>query len=190
MCQAGRATLAIRTDATRPLAARCAIKRKEASGVRTKADGSYRVVMPAGNGFEYNLIAHDGEYGEWRQWANGLSESMETKPGQTVSDFDLTLTRPATVRSKVAGDAGRSLREREVRAAASDGRENRYYDPTVRVQDDGTFELKYIRPGKHHVQVSPFWLSAKDAPAGTSAEIELAEGEIRDGIELKAPDQQ
>ncbi len=158
--------------------------------VRTKADGSYRVVMPAGNGFKYNLIAHDGDNGEWRQWANGVSEPLETKPGQTVSDFDLTLTRPATVRGKVTGDAGQSLREREVRAAASDGRENRYYDPTVRVQDDGTFELKFIRPGKHHIQVSPFWLSAKDAPAGTSAEVELAEGEVRDGIELKAPDQQ
>ena len=52
--------------------------------VETKEDGSFQVVMPAGNDFEYNLIAHDGKYNEWRNWANGVSGKFGA-PSQVIA---------------------------------------------------------------------------------------------------------
>ena len=152
---------------------------------KTKEDGSFRVVMPAGNAFEYNVIAHDGKYGELRKWAGTVTEPMKTKPGQKIEDLKLTLTRPATVRGKVTADGGRDVSKRKVRAHAADLRGNRYYDPTVNVNKDGSFELTGIRPGKHFIQVDPFWLSAANGPEGTSVTVEVEEGETIEGIELK-----
>ncbi len=150
----------------------------------TKADGSYRGVMPAGNEFVYNLIAHDGEYQQWRNWGNAVSEPLRTVPGQRIVNFDFTLTRGATVRGRVVSEGDRVVGAREVRAHAADLRENRYYDPTVKVEDDGTFELKFIRPGKHFIQVSPFWLAAADGPKKTSQLVELKADEVLEGVEL------
>ena len=48
---------------------------------KTDADGKYRTVMPAGNWFQYNLMAHDGDYQEWRTWANGVGKPMFSSPG-------------------------------------------------------------------------------------------------------------
>ncbi len=157
--------------------------------VKTDKDGAYRVVMPASNQSSYNLIAHDGDYQEWRQWANGVTDPLRTRPGQQLADFDLKLTRPATVRGRVIAGPDKALVDVKVRAAAADLRENRYYVPTVKVNRDGTFELKFIRPGKQDIQVSPFWLSPGQAPAGTSHLVELAEGEVLEGVELQATQQ-
>ncbi|HEX4073585.1 MAG TPA: carboxypeptidase regulatory-like domain-containing protein, partial [Planctomycetaceae bacterium] len=154
--------------------------------VKTKADGSYRVVMPAGNGFTYNLVAHDGDYRQWRKWANGVSEPLTTKPNQHFDRFDLKLTRGATVRGRV-DTGGHVVGAREVRAAAADRRENRYYDPTVKVHADGSFELKFIRAGRQEIQVSPFWLDAGNAPQGTSVTLDLKAGEVVEGIRLQVP---
>jgi beta-lactamase regulating signal transducer with metallopeptidase domain/thiol-disulfide isomerase/thioredoxin len=154
--------------------------------VRTKADGSYRVVMPAGNGSTYNLVAHDGDYRQWRKWANGVSEPLKTKPNQHFDHFDLRLTHGATVRGRVDA-GGRVVGAREVRAAAADRRENRYYDPTVKVHADGSFELKFIRPGKQEIQVSPFWLDPGNAPGGASVTLDLKPGEVVEGIRLGVP---
>jgi thiol-disulfide isomerase/thioredoxin/protocatechuate 3,4-dioxygenase beta subunit len=153
--------------------------------VKTEKDGSYRVVMPAGNEFTYNLIAHDGDYGQWRTWANAVSEPLPTKPGQTFNDFDFKLTRGATVRGRVVADGDRVIGKREVRAEAADLRENRYYDPTVKVREDGSFELKFIRPGEQYIQVSPFWLRASEGPQESSVLVNLKEDEVLEGIELK-----
>ena len=153
--------------------------------VETESDGSYRVVMPAGNGFDYNLIAHDGTYSQWRNWANAVSEPLKTKPNGRVEDFDFTLNRPATVRGRVIADDGRAVGKRDVRAHAADLRGNRYYDPTVRVDEDGSFELKFIRPGKHYIQVDPFWTPSADAPNPRMQILDLKEGEVREGIELR-----
>jgi Carboxypeptidase regulatory-like domain len=151
---------------------------------KTASDGSYRVVMPAGNDHEYNLMAHDGDYNHWRKWANAVSEPQKAKPGQRFDSFDFKLMRGATVRGHILSEAGRVIGNREVRAQAADLRENRYYDPTVKVHNDGTFELKFVRPGKQYIQVSPFWLQAGDANGQSSVVIDLKPGEIRKGIEL------
>ena len=59
-------------------------------------------------------------------------------------------------------------------------------EPTVNVAKDGSFELRFIRPGKKVIQLSPFM--PPDSPAGfrnrTSVTVELEEDEIREGIEL------
>jgi protocatechuate 3,4-dioxygenase beta subunit len=152
--------------------------------VTTEQDGTYRVVLPASNKAVYNLVAHDGQYGQWRNWANGVSEPMQTTPGQTIAGFDLALTEPATVRGRVT-IGGRGVGRKDVRAHAFDMLENRYYDPTTQTKEDGTFELKFVRPGKHFVQVEPFWLAAESAPHGSKV-VEVKAGEVLEGVELEA----
>ena len=97
-----------------------------------------------------------------------------------------TLTRPATVRGRVVDAEGKPVGGREVRASATDKRENRYYDPTTKTGPDGTFELHFIRAGDQFIQAAPFWLDASQAPPGTSRTLTLAEGEVKDGLELTA----
>jgi beta-lactamase regulating signal transducer with metallopeptidase domain/protocatechuate 3,4-dioxygenase beta subunit len=154
--------------------------------VKTDSMGRYTVLMPAGKEFKYNLMAHDGGYQEWRNWANGVSDTLSTQPSDRFDDLNIQLTRPATVRGRVIVKEGEKLGGREVRASAKDTYENRYYDPTTRTNADGSFELKFIRPGDHHIQVEPFWLRAAEAPAGTSSLVSLREGETVEGILLEA----
>ena len=150
--------------------------------VKTKDDGSYQVVMPAGNKFEYNLIAHDGDYQQWRKWANGVSETIKTKPGQSIDNFDLKLTRGGTIRGFVTN----FRKGLKVQAAPADLLSNRYYVPTADVDEDGSFEIKFVRPGETFVQVSPFWLHAKDAPDGSSAKVDVEAEKAVEGISLDA----
>ncbi len=151
--------------------------------VETDKEGRYHVVLPASNEAEYNLVVHDGKYSEWRRWANGVSEVMQTTPGQVIENLDLQLTVPAVIRGRVTRN-GKPVADREVRAHDFHQRENRYYDPTVRTQADGTFELKFVRPGKHYVQAHPFWLNAAEAPEGTKT-IEVKAGDVLEDIELQ-----
>ena len=157
--------------------------------VTTKIDGSYKVVLPSSGDGEYNMMAHDGSYATWRKFAAGVTEPMRTKPGQRIENLDIQLHRAATVRGRVKATDGRKLGGLEVRAHAYDKRGNRYYDPTTKTKEDGTFELSFIRPGKHYIQVEPMWLNAEEAPPLSSAIIELAEGETKAGIELQVVDQ-
>lgn len=158
--------------------------------VKTKEDGTYEVLLPASGDREYNLVAHDGGYSEWRNWANGVNKPFRTRPGEILEGVDLSLTRPATVRGRVVDTGGKPVAGRQVRASAADALENRYYDPTAAATDaDGRFELKFIRPSEQHIQVYPFWLFADQAPKGTSQTVTLEPGEVREGIELIAQPQ-
>lgn len=152
--------------------------------VTTKADGTYQVVLPASNRTQYNLIVHDGKYGEWRKWANGVSAPMQTRPGQVINGLDLQLTDPVTVRGRVLS-GGKPAANREVRAQSALRDENRYYDPTTKTNSDGTFELRFVRPGKHFIQAEPFWLDATQAKQGSAA-VELKPGEVLEKLELRA----
>ncbi|MDQ3622936.1 MAG: carboxypeptidase regulatory-like domain-containing protein, partial [Verrucomicrobiota bacterium] len=156
--------------------------------VLTKEDGSFEMFLPASGDSEYNLIAHDGGYKEWRKWANGVSEPFATTPDQQIESFELKLNRPSTVRGRVLNSAGRPVSDRDVRASAADLRDNRYYDPTSRTDGQGRFDLKFIRPGKHSVQVAPFWLHPDSAPANASQAVELVESQTLEIPDLTAPD--
>jgi hypothetical protein len=155
--------------------------------VRTDKDGRFTALLPASGVREYNLVAHDGAYTQWRTWANGVLPPFRTKPGESVGDIELRLTRPATVRGKVTGVDGRPVAGREVRSSAADRLENRYYDPTVSTAADGSYELKFIRPGEQFIQVAPFWLDAKHAPEGTNQTLMLKPGESKEHVDLRVP---
>ncbi len=152
----------------------------------TDQNGAFTMRLPASGEIAYNLVAHDGQYQQWRTWANGILPPFRTKPGQVMENVTLSLTRPATVRGRVVNDAGQPVAGREVRASAADKQENRYYDPTTKTGADGTFELRFIRAAEQHIQVAPFWLYADNAPTSSSRTIKLAEGETKTGVELTA----
>jgi len=156
--------------------------------VKTDKNGAYSVVLPASNDASYNLMVHDGDYHEWRHWANGVAAPMKTSPGQVIENFDLQLTRPAVIRGQVTIN-GKPVANREVRTHDFDKQENRYYDPTVLTDAEGKFELKFVRPGKHYLQVEPFWLDAQDARQGSTV-VEVEAGQILEGIDLSAPQPQ
>src|SRR5262249_41112082 len=134
------------------------------------------------------LVAHDGTYQQWRQWANGVLPPIRTTPGQEITGAVLPLSRPATVRGKVVDARGKPVARREVRAHAADKLENRYYDPTTTTSGDGTFELRFVRPGEHFVQAAPFWLTAEEAPAGSTRRLRVAAGEVVESVDLVGED--
>jgi protocatechuate 3,4-dioxygenase beta subunit len=156
--------------------------------VETKHDGTFEMLLPASGKAKYNLVAHDGKYGAWRQWANGVLPPMQTTPGQQIKEVTLALTKPATVRGKVVDAQGKPVAHREVRAHAADKLENRYYDPTTTTKQDGTFELRFIRPGEHFIQAAPFWLTAEEAPDKSTRRLRLVAGETVEAIELVGQD--
>jgi beta-lactamase regulating signal transducer with metallopeptidase domain len=152
--------------------------------VTTGPDGTFDMWLPASNGAQYNLVAHDGKYQQWRKWANGTLPPIRTMPGQEIEGVEIRLTRPATVRGIVLDEQGKPVAYREVRAHAADKLESRYYDPTVKTKKDGTFELPFIRPGEQYIQAAPFWLTAEQAPQDATKTVTLEAGQTREGIEL------
>ncbi len=64
---------------------------------------------------------------------------------------------------------------------------NRYYDPATKTDDNGYFELKFVRPGKHYIQLSTK-LKTRDTPEGESMVVTLEAGKAFDGIELIVAD--
>jgi hypothetical protein len=136
-------------------------------------------------GVEVDLIAHDGKFGQWRSWANGVTRPFATEPGERRA-IVLKLGRPARVRGRVVDSSGKPVADREVRASAADRLENRYYDPSAKTAADGTFDLNFIRAGEQFIQVAPFWLDASQAPEGTSQVVTLEQGETKSDVVLRA----
>ncbi|MBI4023621.1 MAG: hypothetical protein HY360_01485 [Verrucomicrobia bacterium] len=48
----------------------------------------------------------------------------------------------------------------------------------------GSFNLKFVRAGRHYVQAAPFWLSATDAPQKSSMTVEARESAPVENIEF------
>jgi protocatechuate 3,4-dioxygenase beta subunit len=154
--------------------------------VETDEDGRFEVLLPASGDVAYNLVAHDGKFRQWRTWANGVVPPFKTTPGQVIEGMEIRLTHPGTVTGRVVDARGNPVEGREVRAEPTARDENRYYDPTTKTGPDGTFALKFVRPGEHFIQVAPFWLDAGQAPEGTSRTVTVDAGEAVAGIELRA----
>ena len=83
--------------------------------VMTRPDGTFEMWLPASNAAQYNLVAHDGKYQQWRKWANGTLPPFRTTPGQEIEGVEIQLTRPATVRGIVIDENGTPVAYREVR---------------------------------------------------------------------------
>jgi peroxiredoxin len=152
--------------------------------VETEDDGTFSIHLPASNAAQYNLVAHDGDYGEWRQWANGVAEPLQTQPGDRLGGMDLVLNHGGTVRGRVVDREGQPLADADVRAAPADMLGDRYYFPQTTTEADGTFELGFIRPGDHHIQVEPFWLLPTEAPEPSTTEVTVVAGETVRGVSL------
>jgi len=150
----------------------------------TDANGNFEMMVPASKKAKYNVMAHDGKYNQWRSWANGVLEPIVTNPGDVIENVTITLTQPGTVKGTVVDSSGSPVPNHQVRASALDKLENRYYDPTARTDADGNFEIKFIRPGKHYIQAYPFWLSAEQAPEGTSRIVTVSEKQLLEGVKL------
>ena len=61
-----------------------------------------------------------------------------------------------------------------VSAQSKDLLENRYYNPTALVNEDGSFELKFIRAGEHSIRVGQ-----------STMDVVLEPGQILEGVELQ-----
>lgn len=157
--------------------------------VRTDQDGKFELRLPASGEAKYNLVAHDGDYQQWRNWANGVGELLQTQPGQVLEGVKLQLTRPCLVRGKVVDANGKPVPGHEVRAQAADKLENRYYDPTTSTNERGEFELRFVRAGKQIVQAEPFWLVAEQGPASARSEIVADPDRPVEGLEFKPVDE-
>jgi protocatechuate 3,4-dioxygenase beta subunit len=155
--------------------------------VTTDAEGRFTMLAPAGKNFEYNLIAHDGKYLQWRKWANGATEPFQSQPGEVIEGLEIKLTRGGIVKGTVLDEKGQPKPNVEVRAAAVDMRDNRYYVPTTKTDQDGRYELKFVAPGRQHIQVAPFWLRADEAPNASTAVVEVASDQVRDSVDFKVP---
>ncbi len=155
--------------------------------VRTAADGTFEMRLPASGAAKYNLVAHDGDYEQWRTWANGIGELLQTKPGDVIENVKLQLSRPCIVRGRVQDANGKPVAKHRVQAQASDKRGNRYYDPTSETNERGEFELRFVRPGKHYVQAEPFWMAAEDGPKGAWQLVVAQPEHPTDGVILTLP---
>jgi protocatechuate 3,4-dioxygenase beta subunit len=152
--------------------------------VKTAEDGTFHMRLPATGNSKYNLVAHDGTYQQWRRWANGVGDVLHTRPGEELEGIELQLTRPAIVRGKVVDADDKPVPKHRVRTHAADKLENRYYDPETRTNENGEFELRFVRPGEHFVQADPFWLVAEQADGDASQRITVEAGQTVDGIKL------
>jgi protocatechuate 3,4-dioxygenase beta subunit len=150
---------------------------------KTSADGSFSFVIPAYD-FSYNLIAHDGAYGKWRMWANGVSEQLEFKRGEDVKDLTLKLTVGGTVKGKVINAAGDPVPNKSVRVISTDSRDSRYVAPETQSDKDGNFELKFVRPGDVMVQVEPFYMRSSSGPMTPidSTPVTIGENETKEDV--------
>ena len=152
--------------------------------VETGTDGAFDLLLPASKEGEYNLEVHDGKYEEWRRWANGVLPPIRTQPGQEIDGMEIRLRRPAVIRGRAVNTAGEPVVGQTVYARADDKLENRYYDPQATTDQEGRFELRFVRPGRQTV----FLISSREGttPAKRAAErtIELPEGGTVD-IELR-----
>lgn len=153
--------------------------------VRTNADGTFKMVLPASGLGKYNLVAHDGDYQQWRKWANGIGEVVQTRPGQKLEGIELKLTRPCVVRGKVLDAQGKPIANQIVKSQPDDWMENRYYDPATKTNDKGEFELKFVRAGEQYVQIGPPSRSPGFPLSSEIAKVTADPAQPVDGIVLK-----
>ncbi|MCF7958784.1 MAG: carboxypeptidase regulatory-like domain-containing protein, partial [Phycisphaerae bacterium] len=154
----------------------------------TDKQGIFKGYFPAGKEFQYNLIAHDGKYMEWRKWANGTIAPFKTMPGEEITDIVLHLQPPQTVTGIVLDHQGNPVANRRVRACRIQRDDNRYYVPTTRTNAQGEYTLKFVAPGKHFIQVHPFWGEPGMAPDDTTKTIEIIKGKPTPGVNFKLRD--
>jgi len=152
---------------------------------KTGADGTFSMIIPAAGDDQVALIAHDGDYGKWRQWANGVSEPFALHAGDKPAPFTLKLTTPGSVKGVVQDKSGNPAANRRVRIMSEDECDSRYVAPETTSDKDGNFELKFVRPGEVLVQVEPFYMRDDDtgrmSPISGAA-VTVHENQTEEGV--------
>jgi protocatechuate 3,4-dioxygenase beta subunit len=151
--------------------------------IHTGPEGRFELSLPASNQARYNLMAHDGSYGEERSWANGVLPPVSTKPGAELKDVQIQLTRPGTIRGRVVDENGKPIPMCEIETHSTDGLENRMFVPTTTAREDGTFELRCVRTTTQKIRAR--WRAGEWFDESTPLEVPLAAGETAD-VELTA----
>ena len=156
---------------------------------RTNAQGAFSIILPASGDDRYSLIAHDGDYGKWRKWANGVTEPLHTVPGENKEDVTIKLTAPATIKGQVVDKGGNPVPDKWVRVMSADDCDSRYTAPEAHTDKDGNFEMKFVRPGDVLVQVEPFIMRTENGPRPpiTSVHVTVVANEIKEGVSVTAP---
>jgi Carboxypeptidase regulatory-like domain len=152
------------------------------------ADGAFSITLPASGGERFTLIAHDGDYNEWRRFANGVTEPLQTQPGEDKSGITIQLTTPATIKGQVLDRGGTPQPDKWVRAMSADDRDSRYTAPETHTDADGNFELKFVRPGDVLVQVEPFFMKSDfgQTPPIAATQVTVSENEVKEGVRVTA----
>lgn len=152
---------------------------------RTRADGTFRFVVPACQD-AMNLIAHDGDYDHWRHWANGVTDVLDATSGAAHEDLTITLTTPATIKGQVLDRSGNAAPHKRVRVIGADDRDSRYVAPEVEADADGHFELKFVRPGDVWVQAEPFYMrmTGSVTPKIDAVPVTVAAEEAKEDVKL------
>ena len=164
-----------------------AIAGNEKYSVVTGGGGTFQMTLPASETHGFNLFAHDGAHGKWRKYANGVLPIIHTNPGDHLTDIKLTLTRAATVRGRVVDDAGNPVPNRQIRAVPTDLLEDMNNEPKTTTDQNGNFELKFVRPTTQMIEVAPFVMRVdRPPPDGTFATVNLSDGQTLDGVTLTA----
>ncbi|MGI8905636.1 MAG: sigma-70 family RNA polymerase sigma factor [Candidatus Sumerlaeaceae bacterium] len=153
--------------------------------VKTDASGSFECPLPASFEDNYNLIAHDGAYQEWRQWANGFTPVVHTEPGQEVDGLVIKLTHPCEITGKVIDTKGQAVAGASVQSTSARKDENRYYTPSVKTAADGSFELNFVPPGEQFVRLGQYYgVPNEHDPKDSYVRLNLSEGGSTGGITL------
>ena len=154
--------------------------------VATEKDGFFSVTLPPSDDRFYNLTVHDGEYQQWRRWANGVGPAIKTQAGQRIDNVELRLSRPGAIRGRVVDKEGKPVADVYVQTTATDGLENNYYNPAIRSDKEGKFELRFVRPGK---QLLHGWMLVSDQAKDTEGfpVVEVKAGETTDVGDVFVP---
>ena len=109
---------------------------------------------------------------------------FKTTAGQELGDVELQLTRGGTVRGQVLNSKGKPKPHIGVRAVRMDLLDNRYYVPTTKTDDDGRFELKFIQPGRQHIQGGEFWTPPNVQADGSAQIVNIEPGATIEDMKL------
>jgi hypothetical protein len=135
-----------------------AIDETQSFTAKTKADGAFSLTLPSlPDSFQFVLIAHDGDYGHFRKFANGITDPMSSTSGKDISNLTIKLTLPATIKGKVIDGSGNPKPNASVRVLANGDADSRYVAPDAKSDKDGNFVIHFVSPGEMNVQVEPFW---------------------------------
>ncbi len=152
--------------------------------VETKPDGTFDMLIPSSREIEYNLMAHDGKYQEWRNFANGVAKPIKTGPGQVIEGVTIKLSWPASAFGTVVDKDGKPMAGFSVESRDADDMENRYYYPKAVTDEKGNFSLGYIRPGKHYITASRIIFPKGMEPKGSFATVDLKAGITVGGLKI------